>query len=89
MFQSAGKLLSALISLADDVLGDPPDSEGVGNPPESVGLSDPPESQAPHPHRRPLRFAPERRRGSVAGRPAHCLCPVRSPVERPRYGQLH
>ncbi len=97
MFQSAGKRLRSLFSLADDLLGhspesewlgSPPESEGLSDPPESEGLSDPPESEAPHPHRRPLRFAPERRRGSVAARPAHCLSPVRSPAERPRHGQL-
>jgi hypothetical protein len=37
-----------------------------------------PIDEAPHPHRRPLRWQPERRAGSVASRPAHCLSPVRA-----------
>jgi hypothetical protein len=32
----------------------------------------------PHPHRRPVTVRIERRAGSVAARPTHCLCPVRS-----------
>jgi hypothetical protein len=58
MFQSSRKRLRALLSLADDLLGDPPASE-------------------PHPHRRPVRIARERRGGSVAPRAMHCLSPVR------------
>jgi hypothetical protein len=59
MFQSSVKRLKALLSLADDLLGDP----------EPIA--------APHPHRRPVSVTIERRGGSVAARPAHCLCPVR------------
>jgi len=70
MFQSSARRLRALLSLVDDVLGDPPEAE------------------APHPHRRPLRFQPERRRGSVAPGPAHCLSPVRPVAERRRREQL-
>jgi len=70
MFQSSTRRLRALLSLADDLLGDPAQAE------------------PPHPHRRPLRFSPERRRGSVAPRPAHCLCPVRPVAERQRREQL-
>jgi hypothetical protein len=66
MFHSSAKRLRALLSLAEDVLGDPTEPE------------------APHPHRRPLRFEYERRRGSVPPQPAHCLSPVRSGVASER-----
>jgi hypothetical protein len=69
MFQSSAKRLRALLSLAEDVLGDPP-------------------AEAPHPHRRPLRFEHERRGGSVAPPPAHCLSPVRPSPERERRKQV-
>jgi hypothetical protein len=36
-----------------------------------------PEPETPHPHRRPVRISYERRGGSVAAAPAHCLSPVR------------
>ncbi|HEY2260365.1 MAG TPA: hypothetical protein VGH45_11660 [Solirubrobacteraceae bacterium] len=62
MFQSSAKRLRALLSLAEDVLGDPPE----------------PEAPHPHPHRRPLRWEHQRRPGSVPPHPAHCLSPVRS-----------
>jgi hypothetical protein len=39
-------------------------------------LGDPPALEA-HPHRRPVRIARDRRRGSVSPRAMHCLCPVR------------
>jgi len=66
MFQSSAQRFRALLSLAQDILGDP-------------------EPDTPHPHRRPLRFQYERRRGSVAPLPAHCLSPVRpSPQYRAR-----
>jgi len=74
MFHSYARRLLARLNLADDLLGDPPAPEV-------------PEPAAPHPHRRPLRFAPERRRGSVASRPAHCLSPVRRAFERQRREQ--
>lgn len=48
-------------------------------------LGDPPVQVPPHPHRRPLRWERERRAGSVAPRPAHCLSsvrPVRDAVHR-------
>jgi hypothetical protein len=70
MFQSSARRFRVLLSLADDLLGDPPQPE------------------APHPHRRPLRFRPERRRGSVSPRPAQCLSPVRPSSRRERREQL-
>jgi hypothetical protein len=70
MFQSSARRFRALLSLADDLLGDPPQPE------------------APHPHRRPLRFAPERRGGSLAPRPAQCLSPVRPSSGRKLREQL-
>ncbi|HXO09538.1 MAG TPA: hypothetical protein VN880_15970 [Solirubrobacteraceae bacterium] len=63
MFQSSAKRLRALLSLAEDILGDPT-------------------PETPHPHRRPLRFEPKRRPGSVPAPPAHCLSPVRPSVHR-------
>ena len=39
-------------------------------------LGDPEMPAAPHPHRRPVRIDRERRAGSVASAPAHCLSPV-------------
>jgi hypothetical protein len=59
MFQASAKRFRALMTLVDDVLGDP-------EPPA-----------APHPHRRPVRIERERRAGTVAPRPMHCLSPVR------------
>ena len=47
-------------------------------------LAAPPEPEPPHPHRRPARVRIERRAGSVAAAPMHCLCPVRPPAERRR-----
>jgi hypothetical protein len=58
MFQRSSRPLRALLSLFDDVLGDPVDQA------------------ARHPHRRPLRWQPERRAGSVASRPEYCISPV-------------
>jgi hypothetical protein len=60
MFQRSSERLYRLLSLLDDVLGDPI------------------EEAAPHPHRRTLRWERERRPGSVAARPAHCISPVRA-----------
>jgi hypothetical protein len=60
MFQRSSERLYRLLSLLDDVLGDPI------------------EEAAPHPHRRALRWERERRPGSVAARPAHCISPVRA-----------
>ena len=65
MFQVSIRRIRALMTLVDDVLGDPE------TPP------------APHPHRRPVRIARDRRPGAVAPRPAHCLSPVRHAAERP------
>ena len=58
MFQASVNRFRALLTLVDDVLGDP-------EPPA-----------APHPHRRPVRIQRERRPGTVAPRPTHCLSPV-------------
>ncbi len=58
MFQASGKRIRALLTLLDDVLGDPE------------------LPAAPHPHRRPVRIERERRPGTVAARPTHCLSPV-------------
>lgn len=59
MFQVSKRRVRALMTMMDDLLGDP------DTPP------------APHPHRRPVRIERQRRPGSVAPRPAHCLSPVR------------
>jgi hypothetical protein len=40
-------------------------------------LGDPPTDVQPHPHRYPLRWERDRRPGSVAARPVHCISPVR------------
>jgi hypothetical protein len=52
-------------------------------------LGDPEPPAAPHPHRRPVRIERERRAGTVATRPTHCLSPLpvrpgmaRTPRER-------
>jgi len=39
-------------------------------------LGDPEPPAAPHPHRRPVRIQSERRAGTAAARPTHCLSPV-------------
>lgn len=83
MFQSSAKRLRALLSLAEDVLGDPGPLLGYREPP----LGDP-EPQAPHPHRRPLRFEHQRRPGSVAPPPAHCISPVRPAPRRQRHERV-
>ncbi|MFL5863329.1 MAG: hypothetical protein ACJ780_21575 [Solirubrobacteraceae bacterium] len=59
MFQASIKRIRALMTLVDDVLGDP-------EPPPH-----------PHPHRRPVQIERQRRAGSVAPRPMHCVSPVR------------
>jgi hypothetical protein len=58
MFQASVKRFRALMTLVDDVLGDPEPTV------------------TPHPHRRPVRIQRERRPGTVAPRPTHCLSPV-------------
>jgi hypothetical protein len=58
MFQASVKRFRALLTLLDDVLGDP----------EPLAAS--------HPHRRPVRIQWERRPGTVAARPTHCLSPL-------------
>jgi len=66
MFHRASERLRSVLSILDDVLGDPADAA------------------LPHPHRRELRWQPQRRPGSVAARPAHCLSPVRHVAARGR-----
>lgn len=67
MFQSSAHRLRAWLSLAEDILGDPPE--------DAPEHEDDPLS---HPHRRPLRLDRTRRAGAVAARPAHCISPVRT-----------
>jgi hypothetical protein len=72
MFQSPKKLMRAVLDVVDDML---------------VGDDDPvvDEPQRPsHPHDRTVRLRIERRAGSVAARPMHCLCPVRAVEEHER-----
>jgi hypothetical protein len=54
--------MARLDEALDDVLGDP-----------VLAVQPHPD---PHPHRTPLRWSHERRRGSVPPPPAHCLSPV-------------
>ena len=70
MFQSSKKRMQALLELVDDML--------VGAPEEDLV------APTPHPHRRPVKLRLERRAGSVAARPMHCLSPVRPAAERER-----
>jgi hypothetical protein len=70
MFQRRLRPFRGLLSLLDDVLGDDFDQADRTD-------------EAPHPHRRSLRWQRERRPGSVAPRPAHCISPVRTGF-RPR-----
>jgi hypothetical protein len=69
MFQSSKKLINAVLGVVDDML---------------VGEDDPVAEPmpVPHPHDRTVRLRIERRPGSVAARPMHCLSPVRPPAER-------
>lgn len=71
MFHRPAHRFKALLSLVDDVLGDPePEYE--------------PEVAPPHPHDRTVNLRITRRAGSVPARPAHCLSPVtRAPGPRP------
>jgi hypothetical protein len=73
MFQASMRRLRALLTLADDILGDP-------EPVADATLGDP-EPVAPHPHRRPVRLEHQRRPGAVRPRPAHCISPVRDRSE--------
>jgi hypothetical protein len=47
-------------------------------------LAGAPEPVDPHPHQRSVQLRIERRPGSVAARPMHCLSPVRPVAERDR-----
>jgi hypothetical protein len=75
MFQSSANRLRAWLTRIDDLLADPPEDQGDR-------LTDPfvasPTDPHLHPHRLPLRWDRERRPGSVAARPAHCISPVRA-----------
>jgi hypothetical protein len=66
MFQCSKERLRAWLSIAQDVLGDP-----------TADAAPHPADAAPHPHRRPLRWRPARRPGTVSPRPPHCISPVR------------
>jgi hypothetical protein len=74
MFQSTKKRMQALLDVVDDMLVGAPDPE-----PETLAPHSHPHSH-PHPHRRPLQPRRQRRAGTVAARPMHCLSPVRSPA---------
>jgi hypothetical protein len=74
MFQSSQERLRAWLSRFDDILGDSPaDARPI---PDSA-----PQGAFDHPHREPLRWRHQRRKGSVPAPPALCLCPVRSSRE--------
>jgi hypothetical protein len=71
MFQATKKRLQLLLDVVDDML--------VGAPDEDMEIA------APHPHTRMVQLRVERRAGSVASRPAHCLSPIqRVAVQRSR-----
>jgi len=70
MFQSSAHRLRAWLSLADDILGDPPEDAHDGQ-----------DDPLSHPQRRPLRWARTRRSGAVAARSAHCISPVRATAD--------
>jgi hypothetical protein len=67
MFQASANRLRTFMRWAVDVLGDPEDDALA---PHHNFIS--------HPHRRPLRWERDRRPGTVAARPAHCISPVRA-----------
>jgi hypothetical protein len=75
MFQSSANRLRAWLNRVDDLLADPPEhlDDQLDDP--FVAL---PRDPHLHPHRLPLRWDHERRPGSVAARPAHCISPVRA-----------
>lgn len=68
MFQATKKRLQLLLDVVDDML--------VGAPEEDMEIA------APHPHTRTVRLRIERRDGTVAPRPAHCLSPIQRPAVR-------
>jgi hypothetical protein len=68
MFQATKKRLQRLLDVVDDML--------VGAPEEDL------ESAAPHPHARTVQLRIDRRAGTVASRPAHCLSPIQRPAAR-------
>jgi hypothetical protein len=75
MFQSSTNRLRGWLTRVDDLLADSPeDLDDRLADPLGAPLTDP----HLHPHRLPLRWDRERRPGSVAARPAHCISPVRA-----------
>jgi hypothetical protein len=68
MFQSTKKRLQRLLDVVDDML--------VGAPEEDIEIA------APHPHLRTVQLRIERRPGTVAPRPAHCLSPIQRPASQ-------
>ena len=68
MFHSSVSRLRTWLRWTEDILGDPLD--------EAQSDFD---NFIDHPHRRPLRWARERRPGAVCAPPAHCISPVRRP----------
>ncbi|HET9124353.1 MAG TPA: hypothetical protein VFN65_05655 [Solirubrobacteraceae bacterium] len=68
MFQATKKRLQRLLDVVDDML--------VGAPEEDMEIA------APHPHVRTVQLRIERRAGTVAPRPAHCLSPLPRPAVR-------
>jgi hypothetical protein len=82
MFQSSTKRLRALLDVVDDMLaGDFPadaDESRVDADDSQVDADGETPRWTTHPHRRPLRWQPARRAGSVPAAPAYCLCPVRA-----------
>ncbi len=72
MFQSSKTRLRTWMARLDDILADHPDELRA----DDAGYLH-------HPHRTPLRWQRERRLGSVAQRPAHCITPVRAARDRP------
>jgi hypothetical protein len=71
MFRSTARnLRSWWLDFSDDILG-----ADLSLPEDAPGPS-PLEYHLEHPHRQTLRPLAPRRAGTVAPRPAHCLCPV-------------
>ena len=66
MFQASKQRLQRLLDVVDDML--------VGAPEEDLEIA------APHPHARTVQLRIERRPGTVAPRPAHCLSPIQRPA---------
>jgi hypothetical protein len=80
MFQSTRRRLQDLLGIVDDMLVGAPEPEFApdGEPDRDAAVL--------HPHRRSVQLRIQRRPGTVAARPMHCLSPVRpqAPAERDR-----